>query len=316
MIVLTLLGSVCPAAAAAEDAAPAAPAPPYDVRPLFDEGRSTRYEVWGKRTMRMDLQGPFGQRTLTQTMVSEGEVTWKVQRIGDDGSATCEMTLLWMSLTVQADDGEPRSVDSRDGVDNEDAMSVRIGALVEKPIVFEMNADGSVQSVRGVDRVREAFGQGAGSDLKDAVFLEQASTLATLPRAPATLDLDGQWSSTNVWSRNYGNLRGDLQNTMNYRLGGVESVAGIPVATVTGEAQLGFDPDPDMIPDSGPQIDVQMTNGRATTQIMFDLQRHEVVGRNDVEKVRIETSIESEQINISTVMEETTQNQVLRVAEE
>ena len=144
------------------------------------------------------------------------------------------------------------------------------------------------------------------------VFIEEASTLATIPATGDAHALDSQWESSNAWVRSYGKLH----EIMRYRLGATESVAGIPVVIVTGEAELDFEPDPKKTGANGPQLNVQMTEGRATTQIMFDLQRHEVVGRNNMETVRIETSAKSPQLTFTSIMEQTIQSQAIRIAED
>ena len=64
------------------------------------------------------------------------------------------------------------------------------------------------------------------------------------------------------------------------------------------------------------QLEVNMTEGRSTTQILFDQQRHEVVGRNAIEVVRIEVTAQSPQMSFSSVIDERIHTQVLRIAEE
>ena len=284
----------------------------HDLRPHFKEGQSSLFEFWRNRTTKSESTMPWGQRSASHALVSEGQVRWVVNEVRADGTATCTMTLKWLSIQLDTADGEPTTIDSREDADDENPMAMRVRAFIDKPLRIEMAADGTPGSVDGMDAINDELEEKlGGSTLEEAMFLEQAATLATIPGATEGVEPQGTWVSTHTWKRDYGKLR----EAMQYRLDSVAPMAGIPVATITGEAELTVEPDDEDLPE-GANMDVQMTEGLSTAQIMLDLQRHEVVGRNALEVVRLEITAGTEQMTISSVVEERVQSQVWRVAEE
>ena len=59
-----------------------------------------------------------------------------------------------------------------------------------------------------------------------------------------------------------------------------------------------------------------MTDGQIVTQVMFDLQRREAVGRNTMESRVIEIDVRGPQQSFKRTIDEQIHSQVLRVAEE
>ena len=313
----TVLSTICIAAAPSQPEADSAPAEQaetaasHDLRPRFVEGRTSQYEFWGKRTTTSSTTMPWGERTMQRKMDSKGRMLWEVEQVKEDGSATCVMTLEWLTITMTQDEREPVTIDSREEPDDDDRIAKRIATFVGKPLRCEVGEDGTVRSVSGVDAIREDLEQiqNAGGPVDDAMFLEQAATLATIPGAEAALELQSTWQSTNIWPRDYGKI----SEPMEYRLNSAEHLSGIPIVTVNGQADLTFEPDEEKL--AGGRVTIQMTEGRSTTQIMFDTQRHEVVGRNALETLRLEITAQTERISISSVIEENIQSQMVRVAE-
>ncbi|MDX1682796.1 MAG: hypothetical protein R3336_06730, partial [Phycisphaeraceae bacterium] len=108
--------------------------------------------------------------------------------------------------------------------------------------------------------------------------------------------------------------QGQLHQNQTYRLARVETIAGIPVATVTMTADLSLTPkDP---PEGAPPMQVRMTDGSHQAEILWDLQRGEAVGRNAVESRRIETTIQLPNgRSLKRLVDERVQSQALRIAE-
>ena len=275
----------------------------YDLRPRFVAGKTTRYSLWARRRVRWDLAGALGTRSWEQTIDSEAEVDWQVRDVADDGQATCLMTVLWIAVTVTGTDGQQRTIDTRQPLDDDDPLSRRASAIAGKSIQCHMAADGSVQGVDGVDGVRAVLGD---DPIEDEVFVEQAASMATIPAAASGLKLESDWVKSHTWNRHYGTVH----EPMRYELGSVECVAGIPLATVSGHAELSVELDEDAEGDG--QIEVT-SEGQSSTQIIFDLQRGQVAGRNALERVRIE--VHHQELDLTRVTEESIQSQALRIAE-
>ncbi len=85
---------------------------------------------------------------------------------------------------------------------------------------------------------------------------------------------------------------------------------------MTGQSDLDLEVDRSKIPDDAPPIDVKLRDGSVQSQVMFDLQRHEAVGRNSVQKTDIDVTIRFPQQSIHQRIQRTTQSQMLRIAEE
>lgn len=314
----TVLAFVCVCVCDSADApaqdggvAPAKAGSTHDLRPRFVEGRTTQYEFWGKRTTSSVTTARWGEKAVWRTMDSKGRVLWRVDQVNPDGSAACVMTLQWLTLTMTQNEGEPIAIDSREEPEEGNRIARRISAFVNKPLRCEVGADGTVNDISGVDAISAALEQiqNAGGPVKNAMFLEQASTLATIPGVQADIELDAIWQSSNKWPRDYGKI----QEPMDYRVNSIEEISGIPIATVKAQADLGFEPDEEKLGDG--RVDIQMNKGHAEAQIMFDLQRHEVVGRNSIETVRLTVSTDTEQLSFTSVIDEHIQSQLVRVAE-
>ena len=69
-------------------------------------------------------------------------------------------------------------------------------------------------------------------------------------------------------------------------------------------------------PKEGAAPEIQLTEGQVKTQILFDLSRHEAVGRNTVEDRTIEVRLDLRGRHFSTIVQERIHSQVLRIAED
>lgn len=300
IIVLLLAGSVL-----------AAEGPPdtANLQPKFVAGKTTRYEIWSQRKQRVEMSFLGETQNMDMTLETKGEVTWKVDRVNADGSATCTMTLDWLTATTSGTDTDPVTVDSRKA-GGDDRMSELLKAMAKSPITVDVSADGTVTRVKGVDAIhaRLANPENAPDELD---FQETASELVTIAAATNATRLNGNWKSQAAWNHELGKMNHDTT----YTLQGIEQVADIPIATVEGVSKLRLDVDHSKLPANGPKLNVQLKKGEAKTQIMFDLSRGEAVGRNSVQTTTIDAKLTHNGQTLSRLMEETTQSQVLRIAE-
>jgi len=308
MLRLTLFTFVCAAFAATAVAQSDAPTPAGDaavnLRPQFEEGRSTRYEFWTLRsTVNVTPRGEF-----TSEMQIDGQTTWTVSQVREDGSAVCEMTVQWVRATVTPPNGEPQTVDSREASGEPARLHQLVVALSGSPVRVEVAADGKVASASGYEAIVQAAGE--NSSLSERDFVEMATELAVLPGGPAEAMIGTTWNEQFQWGHDVGTLNYDTRFTFE----GVERIGGIPIATVTSTASPTFDPDPEKMGDA--PVTIRLVESSETERILFDLWRHEAVGRHQVLDLSFELTATTPAGQINMAMRERITSQVLRIAEE
>ncbi|MFW6060733.1 MAG: DUF6263 family protein [Phycisphaeraceae bacterium] len=282
-----------------------------DLRPRWEPGQTSRYELWAQRVQRQSVMAGEQQREQEVRITTTGEATWTVRHVDAQGNADCEMTFDWMAMTADNGEGAPQVNDSRNASGDTPMIHDMLSALTGTPIRVRVAADGRIESVAGTDAVRNQLEveQLAPADLD---FIESANDLATIAGAPAAAEVGDTWRVQHEWTHQMGFLHEDMR----WRVEGVEQIAGIPVATVVGEADLELEVDRSDMPEEAPPIDVTLREGEARSQVMFDLDRHEAVGRNSVQRLVTEVNIRMPQQTIQQRIEQTIQSQVLRIAEE
>lgn len=284
------------------------------LQPRFVAGQSSRFELWTLRQQHVTLQVGANSREASSTLETTGEITWSVDRVEANGGATCTLTIDWLAMTITGPDGAVRTNDSRQATGDVPESHTALRAMTGTPLTFTMAADGSVVSVRGHDAINGRMPEGART-MEEVDFMELASELATIPFAPAELAANGAWNGAFRWPHELGWMQHDTQ----YRLTNVEQIAGIPVAMVSEVTKLRLEADLAKmgVPPDGPPVDVRLLNGSAQGQIMFDLSRREVVGRNATRTMRIQVQspLPNAPVNIVQTIDENIQSQLLRVAE-
>lgn len=284
-----------------------------NLQPRYVTGRATRYSFWTQRDRRITATVGDQTRNVDNRMAYTGQITWTVQRVEPDGSAVCAMTIDWIALDITLPDGQVQHHDTREGRGDNETVYQHLAAVAALPVEVKMNPDGSAASiVAGVDRMRQQAGEGieVPSELD---FLESASDLATVPYALAQAAVGATWSTTFDWKHE----AGQLHHETTYRFDGLENLAGIPVAIISGNARLSLTPDQEQMKELPPEanLDVRLEEGGWQTQVMFDLSRHEAVGRNTVQTTRISSTMTIGPNRLAQVVDEKVQSQVLRISE-
>ncbi|MEZ6193213.1 MAG: DUF6263 family protein [Phycisphaerales bacterium] len=287
----------------------------YDLRPQWEAGQTARYEIWTSRTQHSVVSLADQKRTTDMNMVSEGEVTWTVDRVKPDGSAECTMTLDWLTLDYSAN-GKTLKNDSRKGSGEIESIQALLKAMAGVPLKVSVAADGTITKVDGMKTMAGKL----GADQKDLVpeeldFIETASDLATLVAAPESIGVGKKWDTKLKWTWSDQPFEGFMHHDMSYTLTGVEDLAGLPVAMVEGKSRLKLELDRSALPDGMPPADVKLVKGELLTQVMFDLSRHEAVGRNSVQTTTVDFTIKMPNATISRRLEETLRGQALRIEE-
>lgn len=287
----------------------------YDLRPRWTAGQTARYEIWTSRSQHSTVSLADQKRTTDTNMVSEGEVTWAVDRVKADGSAECTMTLDWLTLDYTSG-GKTLKNDSRKGSGEIESVQALLKAMAGVPLKVSVAADGTVAQVDGTKTMAGRL----GADRKDLLpeeldFIETASDLATLIAAPASVGVGKKWGTKLKWTWSDSPFAGFLHHDMTYTLTGVEDLAGLPVAMVEGRSKLKLELDRSALPEGMPPSDVKLVKGELQTQVMFDLSRHEAVGRNTTQATTIDFTIRMPNATISRRLEETLTGQALRIEE-
>ena len=282
-----------------------------DLRPHFVQGRVSTYRVWSLRQQTQKVTANEHSQSFDTHLELEGEITWTVRRVRSNGSATCVMTLLWMTSTSTGPDGATQHTDSRRSSGKPASLHKLLRAITGVPVTVDVGPDGSVLSATGIGAIGRKVPQ--GTTVPDALdFMESASDLATISGAKAKSTLGDQWVVSYRWNHPLGKLR----QTMRYNLQTVEDIAEIPVATVTGTARLKLDADPLPAPPGvGGRSQARLIDGDVQTQVMFDLHRHEAIGRNTLEHRLVKIDLRWPKHTITRTIDEHIHSQVIRIAE-
>ncbi len=281
------------------------------LQPRFVAGQTSRYSLWTRRAQVNEVSVAGNNRKVEVTVLVEGEATWRVERVAGDGSASCTFSFDWLTAELSSSaGGAPRRNDSRQASGAIPSMHATLRAMAGVPLTFDVAADGSIRSVRGADAIRRRVPKDASTP-DDSDFLETASDLATLVAAPDSIKVGGTWSAPQQWNHELGKLR----VPMRYRLDSIAQIEGVPIATVSGTADLRLDVDRSKLPAQGPKLDVRLMRGSAATQVFFDLDRNQAVGRNTTQTTQLRATFSVQNRNIVSTTDQTIQSQVLRIAE-
>jgi hypothetical protein len=280
-----------------------------NLRPRFEEGQRSRFEFWiqTETTEQLTVRGETREAASRSTV--EGQIRWEVLDVASDGSAECLLVFEWITLEAEGPDGEMLEVDTRES-DAEAGPAAMLRAMTDVDLVCEVNADGSIESVDGSERIAERAGAGTKApSMRD--LIKTASDLATLPHAPQQAAPGSSWQIGFPWNH----ALGVLHHETVFRLRSVERIAGIPVANVEAEAELKLEPDTDRLPEQlQERTTIRFNGGEARSQIIFDLDRHEAVGRNSTRRTDLELEISLPQgPPLTRRIRERVQSQVLRL---
>jgi hypothetical protein len=297
---------------------------PTSLRPQWKVGQSATYEFWGK-TQKDETAQILGQeQSETTTFVSEGNVTWRVDSLNDDGTATCTMQLTKLVFTIKAGKNDPITMDSDNPAGDRPAFDNLMSAMTQTPLTVTVAADGTITKVQGIDKMEAAAGaeaQEADIIPEELDFKETASDLATLISAPAEATPGQTWNATNTWNHEdvfpQAETKAKWDTTFTFDSVGV--IAGVPIATIKTKSDVDIQVDLSELPEGGPDIDIQISDTSAGGEVLFDLSRNETVARNETMKYTALITVASPRPELPAItvkIVETNQSQLLRVSEE
>lgn len=148
------------------------------LRPQWQPGHVARYEMWGRRYRTESMEFGGQKRSVKYTIFTEGQVTWAVKSVEDDGSSVCTLTTDWLRIERRSEDGEGMMGDSRENGDN--LMQGFVDTLEDSTLTFEVSPDGVIESVKGVEAInRKADNPDIMPSERD--WIGMAASMATLP---------------------------------------------------------------------------------------------------------------------------------------
>ena len=297
---------------------------PVDLRPGWAVGQTARYDFWSEM-QKEETAELFGQVRSEKTVyLSEGQTSWTVDEVNEDGSAACTMKMVKIKFTITAGEAEPMVFDSENLTGDEPMFDQLIIAMVNTPLTVRVNADGTIAAVEGIDELANAAGQEAqDADVvpEELDFKETASELATLIAAPASATPGQTWNAKNTWNQDNVLPGADATAAWDttFTFASLGQIAGVPIATIDAESDIEIEVDLSELPEESPDIDIQISEAKGAGKIFFDLSRRETVARNDSMTYTAEVTVtppndEIPPIKIKIV--EKSQSQLLRVAEE
>ncbi len=299
-------------------------AEPTNLRPQWTAGQSASYDFWGKTTKQETAQILGQEKSETTTFISEGKVTWRVDTVNDDGSATCTMRLRLIKFTIKAGKGDPITFDSDNPSGDRPAFDNLMSAMTQSPLTVTVNADGTIETVEGIDALATAAGsEAADADIipEELDFKETASDLATLIAAPASATPGQTWNTTNTWNHEdvFPNAQTKAKWDTTFTFDSLGMIAGVPIATIKTKSDVDIQVDLSELPEGAPDIDIRISDTSASGEVLFDLSRHETVARNEMMSYTAAITVAPPRPELPAItvrIVETNQSQLLRVSEE
>jgi hypothetical protein len=281
---------------------------PVDLRPVWQDGQTAKYKTITRRVTAAQVRGVGKPRTSVMDVTAI--VNWQVVDANPDGGGKCIMTVEDLKVEVTPASGEKKTI-TKDRAE-EDLKSVQqlIRGMIGKPVTVQVAKDGRVTSASGWQAIRNASGD-AGKSLTETDFIESATELAPLTGGKQGADMAGKWSEKFTWDHEMG----ELHLNSDFKVTGIESVAGIGLVTIEGESKTTFTPDNAKLNKGGPQVNLKLAKGAAKQSIMYDLSRHEVVGRDMTRSLIFQMDIEYEGRKFQQIIQQQMRTQVLRMEE-
>jgi len=294
-----------------------------NLRPRWNQGQATHYEFWSQ-TLKTEAAESQGQtRSETTTYLTEGRIAWIVTEVGDEG-ATCTMQFETIKFTIIGNNGQQVVIDSQNRAGTFQVLEDMMAAMIATPLTVTVGADGSIESVQGVDAIAFAAGQEVvDADIipKEIDFVETASDLATLIAAPAQATPGQTWNTQHTW--NHDNVFPGAETLADwdttYTFDSVGEIEGVPIATITTQSDIDLNVDLSELPAGRLDIDVRINDASGQGEVLFDLSRNEAVARNATMSYTAEITLSAPGQNLppATVrVTERSSSQLLRVAEE
>ncbi|MEM7682623.1 MAG: hypothetical protein AAF288_11760 [Planctomycetota bacterium] len=246
-------------------------------------GQSSVYEMRTDTVEMRNTQMGENEASERVEITSETKARWTVESVAADGSSVCRLDVLAIVYQRQAGDGPALRIDSGKAPSDErlGTLYETFRAVTQTPMTVRLEADGSVASLEGYDRMARRAPE-AELLPESRRFELLAEQMARLPDAPERTEVGEGWDR--AFSAPGETLAPRLSTLheidATYTLAELGELEGVPVATVDVERTFEAELDRSEIPDNAPPIRLRVSDVSDTERIYFDLDRGEVAARD------------------------------------
>jgi hypothetical protein len=283
-----------------------------DLRPIWREGQASKYRITQREvTTAMVGGGPAAVAPRQSITDIELVTSWQVLKADPAGGGVARMVLESMTMKISDAEGQTHTVTATEAEAGMESAQGWIKAVTGSPLDVTVLPDGQIGGVKGVDAIQKKAPEMA-KRLDEPYFQELAMDVATLTGGQAGAKVGAKWTNQHVGTHQAGKITYNESS----ELSGVEPIAGIPVALVTRKTKLMLAPDLGELPADAPPVNIRMTTGEQTGQLMFDASRHELVGGHFDQVLEIEVEVTFQGHKLTRTTKEQTSTQLLRISEE
>lgn len=287
--------------------------PMVNLKPVWEEGQTSRYKSTTRRQIQREVVGQDVKQN--QLLVFEAELTWKVIEADEQGGGEVEMKIDDLSMKVTEGKGKTYTATPNRADEQLAAAQALLKGLTSKPVRMTIGPDGSVERVSGWKSLANAAGD-SGESLTETDFKELAVEIALLPGAMAEAAVGQTWDETFEWSHEMGQMELETQ----YKLVALERVAGVPIADIQAASEIDIELDREKFAKpggaDGPKVDMKFNGGKQAAQIMYDLSRNEVVGQNISRRLQFQVDVSYRGRSFKQLLTHSMNTQVIRLDEE
>lgn len=284
--------------------------PAVNLQPRWHAGEQATYRFDTVRKQHITMSMGGHSRQAHTTIKVAGVVVWKVNHVADDGSASCTLTRKWMSATLIGPHGKKQVNDTRSGTANTPPIYNALQTLTQNPIHVTLAADGSVTNMTGLNVIKQQIKMKQLAPTKRSIK-RFVTLLLPIAKAPKRAHVGTSWQYRFANRTRTGMMHFNVR----YRLKSLQKIAGIPVATIEGRGRMRYNFDRSKLPPQAPPINVSLRHGSFHTQIMFDLSRHETVGRHTFETRTMRMTVQIPNHTLERDMTQTVDQEVIRISQ-
>jgi hypothetical protein len=281
-----------------------------NLQPDWEAGQTARYRFNQTRERTQSLQAGDRQRQQTTTTQITGEAIWRVQSIRPGGGAQCRLRYDWARMVLTGPKGQQKINDSREASGDVEPIHNLLNAMTEHALTVTVASDGTIAEVTGGDAIRGAL-DNASMAPSQRDLRRTAAKMAAIPAGPASVTTGRTWNHRFTESHPLGVMRFDAE----YELAGLETIASIPIATITVTAEMQLEPKQRNRPANAPAVDTRLLESNYRSQVMFDLMRREAVGRFTRQLQVVEQTMSMQGRTLTQRMTEKVESDLLRIDE-
>jgi hypothetical protein len=252
------------------------------------------------------------QKTMYELLAAMTHVPIKVE-VAPDGHITGVSGLAAMKAKTTHPEHLPSALDFEESASDLATLIFAPPPEAFTPLRRDSSAPGNAPGSAHAASTNHSTNQSKKPTAKAAVGPPAANSLESSSSSTLDLSHTAPWKSDLTWDHDLGKVN----QRWTYQLDRLETLAGVRVAVVLGQAKLKLLPDFSDRPADAPPMKVKLLEGSAQTQVWFDLSRHEAVGRelSITEKIQVTITLPNGK-RFERILTESVQSQTLRISED